>query len=135
MTLNNMRAKGVGLLSVMCHQGRQEAVLRRSGPAWHAQGRDHRCRCEPELARASPVAAARASTIRRWFAVRLTSAGIGKHLSARGGAQRNSPSMSLLTTSIESTRLTRWNFGLVALTLLGVFAIALALMLPNTITP
>ena len=45
------------------------------------------------------------------------------------------PSMSLLTTSIEPTRLTRWNFGLVALTLLGVFAIALALMLPNTITP
>jgi hypothetical protein len=27
MTLNNMRAKGVGFLSVMCHQGRQEAVL------------------------------------------------------------------------------------------------------------
>jgi hypothetical protein len=45
------------------------------------------------------------------------------------------PSMSLLTTSIESTRLTRWNFGLVALTLLGVFAIALALMLPNTNYP
>jgi hypothetical protein len=43
--------------------------------------------------------------------------------------------MSLLTTSIESTRLTRWNFGLVALTLLCVFAIALALMLPNSITP
>jgi hypothetical protein len=42
--------------------------------------------------------------------------------------------MSLLTTSIESTRLT-WNFGLVALTLLGVFAIALALILPNSITP
>jgi hypothetical protein len=40
--------------------------------------------------------------------------------------------MSLLTTSIESTRLTGWNFGLVALTLLGVFAIALALMLPNS---
>src|SRR5580693_2701355 len=34
-----------------------------------------------------------------------------------------------------SSVLTRWNFGLVALTLLGVFAIALALMLPNTITP
>jgi hypothetical protein len=29
----------------------------------------------------------------------------------------------------------RWNFGLVALALLGVFAIALALMLPNSITP
>jgi hypothetical protein len=43
--------------------------------------------------------------------------------------------MSLLTTSIESTRQIRWNFGLVALTLLGVFAIALALMLPNSITP
>jgi hypothetical protein len=43
--------------------------------------------------------------------------------------------MSLLTTSIESTHLTRWNFGLVALTLLGVFAIALALILPNSITP
>ena len=28
--------------------------------------------------------------------------------------------MSLLTTSIESTHLTRWNVGLVALTLLGV---------------
>jgi hypothetical protein len=38
--------------------------------------------------------------------------------------------MSLLTTSIESTNLTRWNFGLGALTLLGVFAIALALILP-----
>ena len=52
-----------------------------------------------------------------------------------GRGTTESPSMSLLTTSIESTRLTRWNFGLVALTLLGVFAIALALMLPNTITP
>jgi hypothetical protein len=38
--------------------------------------------------------------------------------------------MSLLTTSIDSTHLTRWNFGLGALTLLGVFAIALALILP-----
>ena len=45
------------------------------------------------------------------------------------------PSMSLLTTSIESTGLTRWNFGLGALTLLGVFAIALALALPNSFTP
>ena len=54
----------------------------------------------------------------------------------RSGRGTTGPlSMSLLTTSIESTRLTRWNFGLVALTLLGVFAIALALMLPNTITP
>jgi hypothetical protein len=44
-------------------------------------------------------------------------------------------SMSLLTSSIESTRLTRWNFGLGALTLLGVFAIALALILPDSITP
>jgi hypothetical protein len=44
-------------------------------------------------------------------------------------------SMSLLSTSIESTRLTRWNFGLIALTLLGVFAIVLALMLPDSITP
>jgi hypothetical protein len=43
--------------------------------------------------------------------------------------------MSLLTTSIESTHLTRWNFGLVALTLLGVFSIALALILPNSISP
>ena len=43
--------------------------------------------------------------------------------------------MSLLTTSIGSTRLTRWNFGLGALTLLGVFAIALALILPNSISP
>ena len=69
-----------------------------------------------------------------WFAVRLTFAGIAKHLSA-GAGHTESPSMSLLTTSIQSTRLTRWNFGLVALTLLGVFAIALALMLPNSITP
>jgi hypothetical protein len=38
--------------------------------------------------------------------------------------------MSLLTTSIESTRLTRRNFGLGALALLGVFAIVLALILP-----
>jgi hypothetical protein len=38
--------------------------------------------------------------------------------------------MSLFTTSIESTHQTRWNFGLGALTLLGVFAIALALILP-----
>jgi hypothetical protein len=43
--------------------------------------------------------------------------------------------MKPLSTSIESTRLPRWNFGLVALTLLGVFAIGLALMLPNSITP
>jgi len=34
--------------------------------------------------------------------------------------------MSPLTASIESTRLTHWNFGLGALTLLGVCAIALA---------
>jgi hypothetical protein len=53
----------------------------------------------------------------------------------RPGRGRTESPMSLLTTSIESTRLTRWNFGLVALTLLGVFAIALALMLPNSITP
>jgi hypothetical protein len=52
-----------------------------------------------------------------------------------GRGTTESPSMSLLTTSIESTHLTRWNFGLVALTLLGVFAIALALILPNSITP
>jgi hypothetical protein len=38
--------------------------------------------------------------------------------------------MSPPTASIESTRLTRWNFGLSALTLLGVSAIALALILP-----
>jgi hypothetical protein len=43
--------------------------------------------------------------------------------------------MSLLITSIELTRLTRWNFGLGALTLLGVFAIALALALPDSFTP
>ena len=43
--------------------------------------------------------------------------------------------MSLLTSSIESTRLTRWNLGLGALTLLGVFAIGLALILPDSITP
>jgi hypothetical protein len=30
---------------------------------------------------------------------------------------------------------TRWNFGLLAMTLLGVLAIAVALMLPNSITP
>ena len=40
-----------------------------------------------------------------------------------------------LTTSIRSIHLTRWNFGLGALTLLGVFAIALALILPDSITP
>jgi hypothetical protein len=39
---------------------------------------------------------------------------------AVGRGTTESRSMSLLTTSIESTRLTRWNFGLVALTLLGV---------------
>ena len=53
----------------------------------------------------------------------------------RSGWTNGIPSMSLLITSIESTRLTRWNFGLVALTLLGVFAIALALILPNSISP
>ena len=71
----------------------------------------------------------------KWFAVRLTSAGIAKHSSARGGAHHRESRMSFLATSIESTRQTRWNYGLVALTLLGVFAIALALMLPNSITP
>jgi hypothetical protein len=68
--------------------------------------------------------------------VRLTSAGIVKHLTARaGGTSRNSPTMGFLTTSIESTGLTRWSFGLGALTLLGVFAIALALALPDSFTP
>jgi hypothetical protein len=43
--------------------------------------------------------------------------------------------MNLLTTSIESIRLTRWNIGPGALTLVGVFAIALALILPDSITP
>jgi hypothetical protein len=38
--------------------------------------------------------------------------------------------MNPLSASIESTRLMRWNFGLGALTLLGVSAIALALILP-----
>jgi hypothetical protein len=52
-----------------------------------------------------------------------------------GRGTMESASMSLLTTSIESTRLTRWNFGLGALTLLGIFAIALALILPDSITP
>jgi hypothetical protein len=52
-----------------------------------------------------------------------------------GGYPGNPTSMSLLTTSIESTGLTRWNFGLGALTLLGVFAIALALALPDSFTP
>jgi hypothetical protein len=51
-------------------------------------------------------------------------------LDRSGGDIKESRSMSLLTTSIESTRLTRWNFGLGALTLLGVSAIALALILP-----
>jgi hypothetical protein len=51
-------------------------------------------------------------------------------LDRSGGDIKDSHSMSLLTASIESTRLTRWNFGLGALTLLGVFAIALALILP-----
>jgi hypothetical protein len=64
------------------------------------------------------------------FAVRHTSAGIVKHFTARAGDIKEPRSMSLLTASIESTRLTRWNFGLGALTLLGVFAIALALILP-----
>jgi hypothetical protein len=68
MDLGSMRANGVRSLAVMCHRGRQETVLRRSGPAWHAQSRDHRCRCEAELASASPVAAARASTIRHCWA-------------------------------------------------------------------
>jgi hypothetical protein len=56
-------------------------------------------------------------------------------LDRSGGDIQGSPSMSLLTTSIESTGLTRWNFGLGALTLLGVFAIALALALPDSFTP
>jgi hypothetical protein len=43
--------------------------------------------------------------------------------------------MSLLTPPIESIRQTRTNFGLVALTLLGILAIALALSLPDSITP
>jgi hypothetical protein len=51
----------------------------------------------------------------------------------RGAAE--SSSMSLLTPSIKSPRVTRWNFGLLAMTLLGVLAIAVALMLPNSITP
>jgi hypothetical protein len=42
--------------------------------------------------------------------------------------------MSLLDPSIEPNLLTRRNFGLIALTLFGVLAIALALMLPDTIT-
>ena len=66
-----------------------------------------------------------------WFAVRLTSAGILKHLtSPGGGTSRESRSMNPLSASIESTRLTRWNFGLGVLTMLGVSAIALALILP-----
>jgi hypothetical protein len=64
------------------------------------------------------------------FAVRLIFAGIVKHLTTRAGDIKECRSMSLLTASIESTHLTRWNFGLGALTLLGVFAIALALILP-----
>jgi hypothetical protein len=52
-----------------------------------------------------------------------------------GRGATESSSMSLLTPSIESPRLTRWNFGLFAMTLLGVLAIAVALMLPNSIIP
>ena len=70
------------------------------------------------------------SGLRPGPSVRLTSAGIVKHLTARAGDIRESRSMSLLTTSIDSIHLTRWNLGLGALTLLGVFAIALALILP-----
>jgi hypothetical protein len=43
--------------------------------------------------------------------------------------------MSLFDTSIESNLLGRRNFGLIALTLLGLLAIALALMLPEFIIP
>jgi hypothetical protein len=43
--------------------------------------------------------------------------------------------MSLLDTPTDSNLLTRRNFGLTALTLLGVLAIALALVLPDSITP
>jgi hypothetical protein len=43
--------------------------------------------------------------------------------------------MSLFDTSIESSLLGRRNFGLIVLTLLGVLAIALALMLPEFIIP
>jgi hypothetical protein len=69
-----------------------------------------------------------------WFAVRLTFAGIAKHLSARGGAHGiplHEPSHHLNRVDPSDAL----EFGLVALTLLGVFAIALALMLPNSITP
>jgi hypothetical protein len=52
-----------------------------------------------------------------------------------GGNIQEFPPMGFLTTSIESTGLTRWSFGLGALTLLGVFAIALALALPDSFTP
>ena len=69
------------------------------------------------------------------LAVRLTSAGIVDLLTPRGRGTTESPSMSLLTTPIESIRQTRSNFGLVALTLLGILAIALALSLPDSITP
>jgi hypothetical protein len=56
-------------------------------------------------------------------------------LDRSGRGTMESAAMSLFTTSIESIRLTRWNFGLGALTLLGVFAIALALTLPDSFTP
>src|SRR6516165_8943975 len=39
-----------------------------------------------------------------------------------------------LPAKMRIAGLTRWNFGLGALTLLGVFAIALALILPDSIT-
>ena len=60
---------------------------------------------------------------------------IRETLDHTGRGTSSSPPMNLLTTSINSIRLARWNFGLGALTLLGVFAIALALILPDSITP
>jgi hypothetical protein len=55
-------------------------------------------------------------------------------LEQRGWGTRESFSMSLLGPSIEPNLLTRGNFGLIALTVLGVLAIVLAFMLPNSIT-
>jgi hypothetical protein len=57
-------------------------------------------------------------------------AGIAKLLEVRGWVARETFSMSLLDSSIESNLLTRRNFGLIALTLLGVLSIAIAVMLP-----
>ena len=102
MDLANMRENGVRSLAVMCHQCRHDTVMNvdhlpgdLTVPLFGPRMVCSKCRAVGADVRPNwqerPVAAARASTIRRWSAVRLTSAGIAKHLSARGGAQRNPP--------------------------------------------